>query len=108
MYEFKPGERIIELCKERNITQYRLAIMCNRTPSFVSNLIIRSSNPNMKGILTICEALDITPNEFFKIDQIDYNDKMEKSVMKNFRKLNSNHKKAVDLIIKGLLDRSDE
>ena len=59
-------ERILKICKERNITINKLATLSGIQQSTVNSLIDgRSKNPKLMTILRICLGLDIEIKEFF-------------------------------------------
>ncbi|MBE7082181.1 MAG: helix-turn-helix transcriptional regulator [Clostridiales bacterium] len=71
---------IKRLCKymgERNLTQYKLAQMCNIPfPTIKSIMQRRTAGIELKTIVLICDGLNITLSEFFNdpsflIDNLD-------------------------------------
>lgn len=59
-------QRIIDLCKERNITINALANLSALPPSTLKNIIYGvSNNPGVVTIKIICDGLDISLCEFF-------------------------------------------
>lgn len=58
--------RIRELCKERNMTQYKLYLVSG-VPQSTLSTILKCSFPSMKVriIYEICEGLQISLEEFF-------------------------------------------
>lgn len=60
------ARRIKELCKERNITQYKLYLKSG-VPQSTLSTITNCAYPSMKLriIYEICEGLDISLTEFF-------------------------------------------
>ena len=70
METFDVRARIIELLSEKNIKNAELArkIGCDRRTVAYWSTHQRAFNADM--LLTVCEALDITPNQFFKLDEI--------------------------------------
>ena len=60
------GKRILEFCKERNITPNKLCTMSGVIQSTVNSIFSgRSQNPKIATIQFICEGLGITLKEFF-------------------------------------------
>ena len=58
--------RIIQLCKERNITINKLSTLSGMQQSTVNSLINGSSkNPKMLTVLRLCLGLDIQLKDFF-------------------------------------------
>lgn len=64
--------RIIELCKNNNITINKLATICGLTQSTLSNIVGgRNNSTTISTIKKICDGLDITIQEFFLSDLFD-------------------------------------
>lgn len=61
--------RIVELCKERNITpnalSYRAAVPQSTIKSILNN---ESLNPGIVTIKKLCDGLEISLSEFFNTD----------------------------------------
>lgn len=58
--------RILKLCRERNITINKLAMLSGMNQSTVNSLIDGTSqNPKLLTILRICLGLDMELKEFF-------------------------------------------
>jgi len=61
------AERILELCKNKNISVNKLASISGLTQSTVDSIINgKSKNPQLKTILKICYGVEIPLYEFFK------------------------------------------
>jgi len=61
------AKRIIALCKERNISINKLAMLSGITQSTLNSIIHgESKNPRLRTIRKISEALGITASEFFQ------------------------------------------
>lgn len=66
------GKRIIEFCKERNITPNKLCTMSGVIQSTVNSIFSgRSQNPKLSTIQYLCEGLGITLKEFFDSELFD-------------------------------------
>ena len=58
--------RILELCRERNITVNKLSTICGLTQSTLNNLMHReNSSPTVATVKKICDGLEITMLQFF-------------------------------------------
>ena len=63
------AKKILNICKDRNISVNKLALMCSLTQSTLQNIIAgHSKNPKIATIYKICEGLNITLSEFFSDD----------------------------------------
>ena len=62
-------ERILELCRERDISINRLSSMSGVTQSTVNNLVSgRNRSTTISTIKKLCDGLGITIEEFFHSD----------------------------------------
>ncbi len=60
------AERILELCKERNIAVNALASSAGVSPSTVYSMLNeKSKNPGVVSIKKLCDGLDISIRQFF-------------------------------------------
>jgi transcriptional regulator with XRE-family HTH domain len=70
-------QRIIDLCKSRDITINKLGTICGVTQSTLNNIInTGSNNPSMSTIAKICDGLEISVMEFFS-DKLFTNNEQE-------------------------------
>ena len=58
-------ERIRELMRERNWTEYRLAIASDLSQSTVANIFNRNTTPSVATLEAICQGFGITLAQFF-------------------------------------------
>lgn len=62
-------ERILELCRQRNITINKLSAMSGVTQSTVNNIVSgRNNSTTISTIKKLCDGLDISIDEFFHSD----------------------------------------
>jgi len=62
-------KRIIELCRERNITINKLGTISGVTQSTISNITSgRNNSATISTIKKLCDGLDITIVDFFNCD----------------------------------------
>lgn len=62
-------ERILELCRERDITVNKLATVSGITQSTLNNIISgRNRSTTVSTVKKICDGLDITIQDFFESD----------------------------------------
>ena len=60
------GKRILEYCKERNISPNKLCTMSGVIQSTVNSIFSgRSKNPKLATIQYLCQGLGITIKDFF-------------------------------------------
>ena len=59
-------ERILELCKERNITINKLAIISGVTQSTLNNIVSgRNKSVTLSTLKKLCDGLEISIIDFF-------------------------------------------
>ena len=64
--------RIAQLCKEKNIAPYTLAIMCGIDKSTIYSILGNKSNrPEVATVKKICDGLQMTLGEFFSTPEFD-------------------------------------
>ena len=59
------NERILQLLRERNWTEYRLAKESGLSQSTISNLFKRNTTPSIPTLEAICNGFGITLSQFF-------------------------------------------
>lgn len=60
------AQRILELCRERNIAVNALANISGVSPSTIYSMLNqKSKNPGVVSIKKICDGLEITVRQFF-------------------------------------------
>jgi transcriptional regulator, XRE family protein len=60
------AQRILELCRERNIAVNALANISGVSPSTIYSMLNqKSQNPGVVSIKKICDGLEITIQQFF-------------------------------------------
>ena len=65
-------ERILELCRERDISINKLCTMSGVTQSTVNNIVSgRNKSVTISTIKKLCDGLDITLGEFFSTPEFD-------------------------------------
>lgn len=65
-------KRIIDLCKEHNITINKLATISGITQSTLNNIVSgRNNSTTISTIKKICDGLDISVQDFFNSELFD-------------------------------------
>ena len=60
------AQRILELCRERNIAVNALANLSGVSPSTIYSMLNKKSqNPGVVSIKKLCDGLEITVRQFF-------------------------------------------
>ena len=64
--------RITQLCEEKNLSIYALAIICGVDKSTIYSILGEKSNsPEVASIKKICDGLEITLGQFFSTPEFD-------------------------------------
>ena len=65
-------ERILELCRENDMTINRLSYISGITQSTLNNIVSgRNNSTTVSTIQKICDGLEITIKDFFNSDMFD-------------------------------------
>lgn len=60
------SNKLLKICKEKNISINKLATISCLTQSTLENIVnCNSKNPKLLTLIRICDGLDITLSEFF-------------------------------------------
>lgn len=66
------ANRITELCDEKNLSPYSLAMVCGVDKSTIYSILgDKSQSPQVATIKKICDGLEITLGEFFNSAEFD-------------------------------------
>ena len=66
------AQRILELCRERNIAVNALANISGVSPSTIYSMLNqKSQNPGVVSIKKLCDGFEITVREFFDSQLFD-------------------------------------
>lgn len=69
------GKRILNLCKERDITPNKLGTLSGVEPSTITSIFYgKSKNPGIVTIKALCDGLEISLFDFFNDDLFKSND----------------------------------
>lgn len=69
------AQRILDLCKQKNITPNKLGTISGIDPSTITSIFYgKSKNPGIVTIKTVCDGLGITIFDFFNDDLFKTNE----------------------------------
>jgi transcriptional regulator with XRE-family HTH domain len=67
------SQRILGLCRERNLSVNRLCTISGVTQSTVNNILSgRNASTTVSTIKKLCDGLEITLGEFFSTPEFDH------------------------------------
>ena len=64
-------ERITELRIQKNISEYKMSLDLGHSKSYIQSISSGKALPSMSEFLYICDYLDITPKEFFDVNDTE-------------------------------------
>ena len=65
------SEQITELRIQKNISEYKMSLDLGHSKSYIQSISSGKALPSMSEFLYICEYLDITPKEFFDVNDTE-------------------------------------
>ncbi len=99
------AERIKELCKKKNMSQYELAKKAGMTQSSISSLLNEGNIPKISTLEKVCKGFGITLAQFFTIDDnIPDLSEEQLRVLNTWEKLSAKEKTAVEKIVSSILE----
>lgn len=99
------AERIKELCKKKNMSQYELAKKAGMTQSSISSLLNEGNIPKISTLEKVCKGFGITLAQFFTIDDnIPDLSEEQLRVLNTWEKLSAKEKTAVEKIVGSILE----
>lgn len=96
------NERIKELLKERNWSEYKLAKESGLSESTLYNLFRRNNVPTFVTLETICKGFNITVSQFFTESEMVEMTPEQKELFDNWVFLSASQKELLINIIKEL------
>lgn len=64
-------ERITELRIQKNISEYKMSLDLGHSKSYIQSISSGKALPSMSEFLYICDYLEITPKEFFDVNNTE-------------------------------------
>lgn len=107
IFEYRLPSQLKKLRTELGYTQHKLALV-----SGVSRYAISSyeggTKPNLDSLLMICEALNCTPDRLLDINEFHNLDKVTRSFVVMLKKISSEERETVMLLMKAFIHRKHE
>lgn len=106
MDEFIVNQHIMEICKQRNLSIYRLAKMSDMPYSSLNNMIKHRHVPTIYNLIKICNGLNISLSQFFAGIEDNVNNNVlsseQQDVLSLWNLLDSKSKEFALIYMKGL------
>lgn len=99
-------QRITELRIKQDISEYQLSYDVGHSKNYVHNIVSGHSQPSVKELLYLIDALGVTPRDFFDEQEEFRNPYLSKKIMDGIRNMSDEDLQAVLLIIERLNDKS--
>ena len=99
-------QRITELRIKRNISEYQLSYDVGHSKNYVHNIVTGYSQPSVKELLYLIEALGVTPRDFFDENVEFSNPFLSRKIMEGIKGMSDENLEAVLLIIERLNENS--
>jgi len=68
MYEDFLPERLAKLRTQKGASARDMSLSLGQANNYINNIESRKSLPSMQAFFYICEYLDVTPQEFFEVE----------------------------------------
>ena len=94
------GERLAELRATKNVSAREMSLSIGLNANHVNKIENGKILPSMTAFFDICDYLDISPKDFFDLDNIDPNQVSE--MVNDYNRLDKTAQANVAGIIKGL------
>lgn len=68
MYEDFVPERLAQLRTQKGVSARDMSLSLGQADNYINNIENKKSFPSMKAFFYICEYIEVTPQEFFEMD----------------------------------------
>ncbi len=102
------GKRLAGYRKQRGLTQEKLAEHTNLANNYISNIENNRSIPSLETLVTLCEALGITPNELLVGTSVQADNYMDADIAEKLRQCTPKEKRLVSAFIALLLEEREK
>jgi transcriptional regulator with XRE-family HTH domain len=95
-------QKITELRLKRNLSEYQLSYNVGHSKNYVHNIVSGCSQPSVKELLYLIDALGVTPRDFFD-ETIEFrNPYLSKKIIDGIKEMPDENLEAVLLIVERL------
>lgn len=96
-FAFRPSR----LREKKGVSAQDMSLSIGQNPGYINNIESGKSMPSLSGIFYICEYLNITPGDFF--DMENPNPAELRNVIQDLKRLNDRQLNAIAIIIKEMI-----
>lgn len=97
-------QRITELRLKQDISEYQLSYRLGHSKNYVHNIVAGHSQPSLKELLYLIEALGVTARDFFDEETEFKNPQLAKEIMEGIKEMPDKDLEAVLMMVKRLND----
>lgn len=94
--------RITELRIQRGISEYQLSYETGHSKNYIHNIVAGHSQPSVKELLYIIEALRVTPKDFFDDGKANQNPILTQEIIKGLEGMGEKDLEAVLTMVERL------
>lgn len=103
MYEDDFAPRLAKLRANKGVSAREMSLSVGQNAGYISNIECGKALPSMSGFFFICEYLNISPRDFFDLDNPNPSEIQE--LLKMLKQLDAEELKALSVVVRGLTDR---
>jgi len=105
MADFNVADRVLELCKARSWSLYRLAHEADMPYSSLSTVLYKTASPSLVSIEKICSGFGITLSQFFSEEnELAKLTADERECLLRWKQVDSDDKRLVFSYMQALID----
>ncbi len=93
--------RLAMLRTKKQVSAREMSLSIGQNPNYINHIETGSATPSLSGMFYICEYLDVTPSEFFDLD--NSNPAKLKNINELLKKLDDEQLENIEKLIKGLI-----
>ncbi len=97
------SKRLTDLRQQKGVSSREMSLALGQSESYINKIENKRALPSMLGFIYICEYLNVSPAEFFDIDNKSPN--ISSEITKEFSKLSPDHANHILKIIKDLNEK---
>lgn len=101
MYEEEFASRLALLRMKKGVSSRDMSLSIGQNPGYISNIECGKALPSMSVFFFICDYLNVSPSEFFDLD--NGNPEKVKELLLDLKRLDDDQLTAISNIVRGLV-----
>lgn len=102
MYEDEFAARLAQLRANMGVSAREMSLSVGQNAGYISNIECGKALPSMSVFFFICDYLNISPRDFFDLDNPDPGEIQE--LLEMLKRLDSEKLEALSVLVRGLLE----